>query len=984
MAQSVISDVGNRMSLDRFDQGAYPLLRDYDIRGVEVDDCGRHWIASSAGLLLFDGHNVFRPVKQLADADVCNILCDPVTHNMWVYAQQSFGILDLQSMQYTILKRIDIKNTSCNASIKVDRLNHVSTVFPDNSFFMFDNHGKILRHLSLDTLLGGSRPSGFGVSADSLFFSRWGFQPTIVAYSLRTGIHRRHVLRNTRLNWLIDVDVLGTGQLIVVDISKGFFILNQNTYQIMPNAVLDSLKKENKCDAYGFQRWDEDTWTLVFGNGAMYNFSKYGDFSSAVSICHEPDMIPHYYRPLVKNINARYGLLFNENGLFLLNKYNHGISTMLHRNGAHVSKVSMRNIVSDSLGNLYVGSYQGLLYFDKKRGEWERFDHPIPSIGGKELLAAPIPFSLYLDGNYLYIGSEGYPFYRFNRSSRRFETAFYQHPDIVANNFWNVNVIFPMEESRLLLLGYSRGLAMYDLDEKKLSLIRNTEWNKSENAVYVIKKLSDGTLLVGTKLGLFRLDPHTWKPQLLTATRDESIYDILALPERSEIWAASASKGVMVMDGRGRLKRYIGVKDGLSYPTVVGLTKALDGAVWILTNNGLSHYDGKRIVNYSDQDGLSENGINRFSYLNDGKGTLYIGTINGLTILNEKKLEIPVPDQVFISQIKIWRSGLSAYQEYSLGQIAKLRELTVQVADRGLMLNMGNSNLANLDKISFEYRILEISDEWRSLGHTGDLRFDGLPYGTLHLQMRAINRNNLVSSNTLSLTLKVLVPFYRSPYFYIFLSLIFLTLVVVYDRQRVVADRKLSTQRMVVAQTMHDELGVYFTSIRYRIEMLMKKEKVLPEELDIVHTLFKRVSTVINETLWFIDADKKNIENISEKFEEINDMVLVPCGAKITTEMDINTSPTVLTPLVKQQLCYIYKEAVHNIAKHSKAAEVHITVSINKRNIWIEFANNNIVHTSEKSNQMGLKSIQQRAEKIGCVAQYAKANAWFRLVVKSV
>ncbi|PZP41234.1 MAG: hypothetical protein DI598_18465, partial [Pseudopedobacter saltans] len=78
-----------------FDKYTAPLLEGYDIRGVAYDNQGRLWLGSRDGLLFYDGHNVYKPIKELAYTNILNIFKDSKKNRIWIFTIKSFGYLDL-------------------------------------------------------------------------------------------------------------------------------------------------------------------------------------------------------------------------------------------------------------------------------------------------------------------------------------------------------------------------------------------------------------------------------------------------------------------------------------------------------------------------------------------------------------------------------------------------------------------------------------------------------------------------------------------------------------------------------------------------------------------------------------------------------------------------------------------------------------------------------------------------------------------------
>ncbi|WP_447641463.1 MULTISPECIES: ligand-binding sensor domain-containing protein [Chitinophagaceae] len=969
-AQNSLSD-----SSLRFDGKYYQLLSGYDVRGAEMDGKGRLWLATSTGLLFFDGNSVFKPVKELAGSNMLHISKDPVADRLWVRTINTFGILDLRTFQYRVLKKISLKDEQQSAVVKMDK-GRVATVFPDHTFSMYRSDGTLELTIPLDTLLSGENASGFALCGDSIYFSRRAYFPYIVAYNVLSGKYKVHSIKNNKVHWLKDIEMLDSRHLIFTDEQNGFHYVDiQDAYRMVDNPLLDSLNAANKRRAYGFQRWNSETLSLIYSNGNIVNFTFKSKQQYLTPLCSVPDILPHIYRPFLKNMPHGAELLFNHDGLFLMRRFNPGFSSMLVRNR---NKISTRNIFVDSLGSIYVGSYQGLFCYDKKSSKWTQYNTYFP---GKRKKDIAIPVALYPDGQFLYLGSDSYPFYRFDMKTKAFQTDFYRHPDFVTNSLWNIGVICPVKGTRRLLLGYSQGLAYYDMDVHTLEIVHNEDWRRLSNSVWVIRYLRGDIYLLGTKLGLFELNTKTLQVRHVVASQDESINDILSLPEQKEIWLGTATKGIMVLDNFYHLKRVIESKDGLSHTPIAGLAEGTNGNIWISTNNGLSCYKEGRLVNYFKEDGLAEDGFNRFSYFTDHKGNIYLGSINGISIINEKKLSLPVRDEIFVSQISIWRHRILTDEIFSVNRLPLDNYLIIHPHDGSLVFNLGTTCLSNVGNISYEFRIKEISTKWQPIGKGNILRFDGLPYGLLHVEIRSINRNNLRSANVLLYTLEVQQPFYKSELFYILLTLLVIGLTKAFLYQRSWTSKQLHRQRLTIAQTLHDEVGSLFTAIRFRIENITSKEVCQPQDLHSIYSLFQDASTAIYETLWLMDSNKDTGENLVNKFREINEMVLEPANAHLDIQLRVASHS--LSPLMRQQLYYIYKEAVNNIAKHSIAPHVHIIIEIQHNRIWLLFRNNNVRNTMIQSNHMGLASIRRRAETIGCTVTHDMMDGNFTLLIKT-
>lgn len=75
--------------------------------------------------------------------------------------------------------------------------------------------------------------------------------------------------------------------------------------------------------------------------------------------------------------------------------------------------------------------------------------------------------------------------------------------------------------------------------------------------------------------------------------------------------------------------------NGLAGNVVYAMAQDKDGTLWLGTNHGVSHFDGKRFVNYGRADGLL--GDNVYAIAIDPQGAVWFGTKGGVSRLVKRK-----------------------------------------------------------------------------------------------------------------------------------------------------------------------------------------------------------------------------------------------------------------------------------------------------------------------------------------------------------
>lgn len=115
-----------------------------------------------------------------------------------------------------------------------------------------------------------------------------------------------------------------------------------------------------------------------------------------------------------------------------------------------------------------------------------------------------------------------------------------------------------------------------------------------------------GTIWVGTHGGVYRYDPiadsaGTKCFSLFSQLPNIDIADIME-DNSGNIWFASADKGVFRYDGNTIIN--LADKESLGQNYAGGMAQDNDGNMWFTMKNGICKYDGKNFTEYTSKDGL--------------------------------------------------------------------------------------------------------------------------------------------------------------------------------------------------------------------------------------------------------------------------------------------------------------------------------------------------------------------------------------------
>lgn len=192
------------------------------------------------------------------------------------------------------------------------------------------------------------------------------------------------------------------------------------------------------------------------------------------------------------------------------------------------------------------------------------------------------------------------------------------------------------------------------------------------------------------------------------------------------------------------------------------------GFLWLSTENGIIQFNKStyRFKAYLPKDGTSSHEFNRISHFQDTDGTLYFGSINGVTIFHPKDFS----DRAELSDApKVLVVELNQYLDETQNIVNKTadffqkREIKLNAGDRFFNLKLTLDNFSESQNTAYTYQIKNVDKDWTT-ALNNEISISGLPYGKQVLAIRAILENGQYSE-VLEVPVQVLPPFYLKWWF---------------------------------------------------------------------------------------------------------------------------------------------------------------------------------------------------------------------------
>lgn len=187
-----------------------------------------------------------------------------------------------------------------------------------------------------------------------------------------------------------------------------------------------------------------------------------------------------------------------------------------------------------------------------------------------------------------------------------------------------------------------------------------------------------------------------------------------------------------------------------------------------------------------------------------------------------------------------------------------------------------------------------------------------------------------------------------------------------FEKQLAVVEAK-QEERNRISTDMHDELGSGVTAIRLMSEIVKTKMKgnTLPE-IDKISSNANELLSKMNTIIWTMSSSNDRLDNLVAYTRSYAFEFLENTNISCHFESPEFIPPTEISGEKRRNIFLCVKETLNNIAKHSKAADVWIKVTVLPGTLELDIHDNGVGINMQKLREFGngLKNMQKRIESI--------------------
>lgn len=771
-----------------------------DVRSLFVDSQNNLWISTTKGLSQYNYETddfinlLLEDSTTLGMYDIINILED-LDGTFWLSTNMEGVIIyNQQSKTTTRLKNIpgDPSSLSSNnvLSIFSDSKNNIWVTTIDQGINLYNRSTKSFKRFKHET----SNP-----------------------YSL-AGDDVHSMTEDTEGNIWIACHYKGLSRIHISKIDEGKF---QNYYHspTNSNSIIDNSARIICSDRRGGIWIGTENGKVDFYKNDLFFHYNFKEFPTATLTENQTNSI---YQD--KDNDIWVGTYFG--GAYMIHKVNPAFETY------DFSKVSNNDIANNKVwefaedpeGIIWIATDDGgLKSFNPKTKEIKNYTTENTNLNTNKILC------VYIDSKKrIWIGTWRRGISLFDSKTGNFKAYTAENTALLNNNIFDITEDFKGN----LWLATQNGLSKFDPENETFKTYTTSNSKLVFNQMEVIKTDYSGNLLIGNVMGFIIFNPENEKfINYVNDPNDESSISnnyITSIFEenKSTLWITTHN-GLNRLDrNSGKFKRYM-VEDGLPSNYTLGVEKDERNHFWISTNLGISELntDNNTILNYTIDDGLQDYLFIKKSHFKTSDGKIYFGGIKGFNIITPDKLEIrELRMPLVFTDFLISNKPVKPNDETGMlkSRINNVRQVTLTHKHPTFSVRYATISFLNPENSRYAYKLEGFDKNWNYVGNQRQATYTNLDPGKYILKVVDIAYSSLDEKNAITLSIKILPPWWNTILF------------------------KIATGLAIVVIV----LSAYYT----RIGRLKKQKKLLENEVQL-------------RTNDLSEANKKLIEKQEELFE---------------------------------------------------------------------------------------------------------------------
>ena len=478
----------------------------------------------------------------------------------------------------------------------------------------------------------------------------------------------------------------------------------------------------------------------------------------------------------------------------------------------------------------------------------------------------------------------------------------------------------------------------------------------------------------------------------------------LLVDRTKKLWYGSWAEGLAVIEQQGDTFSVTKGPAIFSGAGVRSLYEDRDGSIWIGTRyGGLVRYRNGQYVGISVSNGLLSNAIWSIA---ETDHYLWCGTDVGLETVDKKTCR-PLPTKPELIGNRVYACG--AYKNDYVWCV-HANELVVydhpeqtsntppppvyikSYSVNGVLLSPDTlhefnhtQNSCTIDfvgisfkdehSVRYQYRMVGHDSLWTNPMKEHTVTYASLRPGAYEFDVRAINVDGVTSTRPASISFVIVPPVWYRWWFIAGAGLLSFSIIYGLFRYRLHHLMKLEQLRLRIASDLHDDVASTLSSIAFFTESLRRQvDKPSHQAMDLldkISGLALEAEDAVGDIVWSVAPQHDTLQELFVRMRDFGSDICTANGIEFSAVFNERESPIRLSDVLRKHLYLVFKEAVHNVIKHSRAATVRFELFFDHRSLHLVLTDDGIGFTPsgeignhESVRGHGLRNMVRRAESL--------------------
>jgi two-component sensor histidine kinase len=434
------------------------------------------------------------------------------------------------------------------------------------------------------------------------------------------------------------------------------------------------------------------------------------------------------------------------------------------------------------------------------------------------------------------------------------------------------------------------------------------------------------------------------------------------------LWIGT-SRGLIRIDDPAAEQPHLvvcGVAQGLSSSDVSGLSEDRWGRIYAATGRGIDRFEPQpgslgRIQRYTTADGVAPGALDLA--FRDRQGNMWFSTPLGLSQFVPAVDHPQSPPPVLVTGLSV---GGVAQAVSDLGQSTvsglRLPQSPLRIDYVGLGFLPGET-------LRYQYMLEGADREWSVPTDQRTVIYARLAAGSYRFLVRAVTGNGISSPQPASVLFTVLPPVWRSWWFLLSCGAVAALLIYTLYRYRLAQLLAVANVRARIATDLHDDIGASLSQIAILSEVAQESHN--GTHLSEIAGISRELVDSMSDIVWAINPDHDRLSNLVYRMRRFATDLLGAQGIVLQFRASVADHDFRVSPGVRRQIYLIFKEAIHNIARHSGASRAEVELDRAGDDLILRLSDNGKgFDIGAESDGHGLISIRKRAAALGARLQW--------------